>query len=329
MKLRGIDFGPVWTASGTLGFYGEGYPYQHLLYKTLGWCDFRGVTLVAKTVTLEPRKGNMRLNKDGSLPLWPLVPACIVVRPRHMAALNAVGLSNCGAAAHIGDGRWQDMEKPYALSFMSVAETREERMNELRKFVELVLTHLLPSLRVPICLQLNYSCPNTGHAVAELAQEVAEALSIAASLNIPLMPKFNILLPVEVVQRISEHPACDAICVSNTIPWGALPEQIDWKKIFGTDKSPLAHLGGGGLSGKPVFWPLWRWLVHLMQEGGITKKIHAGGGILEPRGVYELSQVHVDSVFLGSVSFLRPDQVRPIIDYAHLVYGYQPVERGK
>jgi len=57
--MRGIDFGPVWGASGVLGFFGEGYWY-HRYWKPFG-LNFSGVTFVAKTTTLKERSGNMPL----------------------------------------------------------------------------------------------------------------------------------------------------------------------------------------------------------------------------------------------------------------------------
>src|SRR3989338_9953988 len=146
MKLRGIDFGCVLDASGTEGFFGEGYPYQ----KALG-INFSGATFVAKTMTMHPRAGNMRMRRDGSLPWWPLKPDCIVVKLWKGAALNAVGLSNPGAEALLNQGQWQEREEPFFLSFMAVGATREERMKELDGFVRMLLWGK-KSFYSPLCL---------------------------------------------------------------------------------------------------------------------------------------------------------------------------------
>ena len=47
MQLRGVDYGPIWAASGALGFFGEGY-WFHTFGPSLD-----KLTFVAKTVTLE------------------------------------------------------------------------------------------------------------------------------------------------------------------------------------------------------------------------------------------------------------------------------------
>ena len=320
MKLRGIDFGCVLDASGTEGFFGEGYPYQKALR-----INFSGATFVAKTMTLRQRAGNMRMQQDGSLFWWPLKPDCIVVKLWKGAALNAVGLSNPGAEALLNQGQWQEREEPFFLSFMAVGATREERMKELDGFVRILL-RVKKSFHAPFGLQINMSCPNVGLHPEVLVEEAAMVLAAASILGIPLMLKFNILLPVEAALEISKRDACDALCVSNIIPWGALPDQIDWAGLFGLKESPLKKYGGGGLSGAPLLPLVKRW-VKSARFAGITKPINAGGGILHPDDVDTLFEAGADSVFVGSVSFLRPWRVRAIIKRARQIYGYKQSEK--
>ncbi len=59
MKLRGVEFGKVFAASGMQGFFGEGYWYHRFL-KPFG-LNFEGITFVAKTTTLNPRAGKIFL----------------------------------------------------------------------------------------------------------------------------------------------------------------------------------------------------------------------------------------------------------------------------
>ncbi|MEK7493788.1 MAG: hypothetical protein AAB630_01390 [Patescibacteria group bacterium] len=317
MVLRGIDFGPVLDASGTRGFFGEGYPY-HEIFSHVG-LDFAGSTFVAKTMTLEPRTGNMRgLRADGTMPWLAFRQSCIVVRPLKGVALNAVGLSNPGAEALFSQKLWQNRTDPFFLSFMSAKETMRERIEELKKFINLFCISLRGFSR-GVGLQLNYSCPNAGVHHDDLVAEVRKGLSIASSLRIPLMPKFNVLFPIEAAAEISKDPACDALCVSNTIPWGQLHARIDWRDLFGASHSPLARFGGGGLSGAPLL-PLTAEWVRNARAQGITKPINAGGGILRPRDVVTLAETGASSVFIGSVAMLRPWRVHRIIKKAHKVF---------
>lgn len=309
MKLRGIDFGHVLGASGVQGFFGEGYWFHEYL-KPFG-LDFEGMTFVAKTTTFESRTGNMELEEDLS-PKHPF-PNCIVIKPFKGVVLNSVGSSGPGAWRLFKEGRWQKREKPFFISFTSVLDRRDKRLKELREFIYVFKVFLSHGFKAPVGLQLNFSCPNVGLHSCELANEVYDSLSIASTLDIPLMPKLNVLFPLEVVKEISEHPHCDALCISNTIPWGKLPDKINWKGLFRSDVSPIAHYdGGGGLSGKPLL-PLVVEYVTQARERGISKPINAGGGILSMKDVYALYDAGADSIFLGSIAMLRPWRVKGII----------------
>lgn len=319
MELRGIPFGSVFDASGVRGFFGEGYWYHRYL-RPLG-LRFDHATFVAKTTTLLPRVGNMPMRSNGVTPIERR-PQCIVVRPFRGVALNAVGLSGPGAQALLGDGRWQRRTEPFFLSFMSVAQTVDERWRELALFVAL-LQPRLREFRAPIGLQINFSCPNVGVHSAALVEEALSALGIASKLGIPLMPKLNILAPVAVAKEISEHPACDALCVSNTIPWGSLPDRIPWRELFSSDESPLAQYGGGGLSGAPLL-PLVAAWVRDARAAGITTPINAGGGILAPRDVDVLHDAGASSVFIGSMAILRGWRIARTIARARYVFALNP-----
>ncbi|MEX1997466.1 MAG: hypothetical protein WEA04_02190 [Candidatus Andersenbacteria bacterium] len=317
MQLRGIRFRPVCNASGGHGFFGEGYPY-HQWWKYAGLtfehCDF-----IAKTTTLDARPGNMPLKHDGITPKeWK--PACIVVRPFQGVVLNAVGLSGPGAAALLADGRWQQRNsEPFFLSFMSVQPKTDDRLAEFKEFVVLLKRHL-PEFSAPVGLEMNFSCPNAGIDPSSLINEVGSALDIAANLNIPLQAKFNATVPVAAVCEVCKHCACDAITMSNTIPWGQLPEQINWHRLFGTPVSPLAHLGGGGLSGWPLTPIICEW-IKTARDHGFFKPIWACGGITSRRAVAQVHQAGARGVQLGVVAMLRPWRMRSIIRYAYELFA--------
>jgi len=314
MRLRDIDFGPVWDASGVRGFFGEGYWYHRWL-KPIG-LSFKGSTFVAKTTTLAPRKGNMELAEDGLSPKRRR-PDCVVVKLRQGAALNAVGLSGPGAEALFADGRWQAREEPFFLSFMAVGDTLSKRLDELNGFMRIFERHRA-EFRAPVGLQINLSCPNTGHDFSEIEHEAVMMLAHAASLGIPLVPKFSVVTPFAIVARAARHQACDAVCVSNTIPWGQVDADLR-NEIFGALESPLAEYGGGGLSGAPLFPIVRAWLLRAAVMG-FPKPINAGGGILSPADARTLLELGAASVFVGSAAFLRPWRVASIIRAAHAAH---------
>jgi len=312
MKLRGIEFGNVIGASGLNGWFGEGYPY-HALLKFLPGFTFLGTTLTAKTATLLARPGNMPLRKDNLTPRE-FIPASIVVRPGAGVVLNAVGLSGPGLAFLLGTGRWQKLDAPFFLSFMSVAGTREERLDELRKAVEMLKTEL-SNFKAPVALQINFSCPNTGHDQEELVKDIHEALKIASVLNIPLVPKISVLIPPDQAAEILRDPNCDALAVSNTIAWADMPQEVQ-KVFFQTNKSPLARFGGGGVSGKYLLPLVVQWLEQF-KKFNVGKPIIAGGGILKKDDVDQLVAAGASAISPGSVVILRPWNLKSIIKRAN------------
>lgn len=304
MILRGIDFGRVWDASGVRNFFGEGYPY-HLPFRPFG-LNFHGSTFVAKTTTLHPRDGNMPMREDGVTPRR-LKPDCIRVRFFKGAALNAVGLSGPGAEALFDEGRWQKRKKPFFLSFMTVEDSRARRLDELNAFMRLADRHL-PDFRAPIGLQLNLSCPNAGrHDGGDDVEEARMMLAHLSGLGIPIVPKFSITTPPETVARIASHPACDAVTVSNTVPWSDIPTDLRME-LFGTDMSPLSHYGGGGLSGAPLLPMVIAWLEEARRIG-FPKPIAGGGGILGTVDGQRVFHAGAAAVCLGSIAMLRPWRV--------------------
>ncbi len=314
MKLHGIDFGPVWGASGVQGFWGEGYPF-HRYYRIMfpGLFTFKNVTFVAKTITLNPNPGNMPLYPDGTTPRE-FRPRCIVANFRAGAMLNAVGLSNLGARFYLDDGRWQARTKPFVLSFMAIGKTRQERMYELRNFISLLKTYL-PNFKASIALQINWSCPNVKHDLRELLAEVLEGLEIASTLDIPTIPKFNALIPPELAVEFSESHLCDAICVSNTVPWGELSDRIDWKGLFESTTSPLAKygFGNGGLSGSPITGIVRDWVARYSELDGRVP-LNVGGGIMSIHDADQLAEWKcAQSIFIGTAAPLRPWRLRSII----------------
>ena len=318
MKLRGIDFGNILGGSGVQGFFGEGY-WFHKLWRPFG-LNFEGMTFVSKTATVIPREGNMPLNRD-----WTpksIFPACIKVRPLEGVMLNSIGLSNPGLKALLDSRKWQKRKSPFLISITSIANNRDERMREFTVMAGMIETRRSSLVRengfsAPIGLQINLSCPNSGENAKVLMDEWARILEAINELipGAPLMPKFSIAsAPIKAILELNSHPACDAICVSNSLPFGW--EGIDWKKVWGTNTSPFAKLGGGGLSGKALRPLVCEWIARV-RDAGFTKPINGGGGILSSKDVDRYRDAGASSVFIGSVAVLRPWRARAIIRQAN------------
>ncbi len=309
MTLRGVPFHNVMNASGARGFFGETNSFQ---WPTAQKPDWTGSTLVAKTTTLEKRAGNMPFKADG-LTAKEARPGCIVVNDNDEVVLNAVGLSGPGVKYLLDDGRWQAMTEPFFVSYMSTLPTATERLEELKQFVAL-LKPRLKEFKSQIGLQINFSCPNVGLHLEDLFNEVEEAFTRANVLGVPLVPKFNILLPPDQAVELLQNSGWDAVCVFNTIPWGQQGETIQWNSLFNSSTSPLSDIGGGGLSGKPTFKLGLAWIKEV-RKLGLTKPIIGGAGILSVDDAKQTFEAGVDAINFGSVAILHPVRVSQIIEY--------------
>jgi len=316
MRLRGINFGSVFVASGALNFFGEGWKH-HKFFKLLPGFNFEGVTFVSKTTTLNYRKGNLDL--DANLQPLSLFPDCVRVYPIKNVVLNSVGLSGPGAEYLFARNVWQKRTEPFLISFMAVASTKEERVGEAKEFAK-ILTRELPNFSAKIGLELNISCPNTSHDPVVLIGDAVDQLRTFIKLGIPIVLKVNVLTPLNAMTQIVNSGMCNAVTVSNTIPWGQLSDEVDWRGIFGSIDSPLKHLGGGGLSGYPLLPIVAEWISGV-RKSGISIPIIGGGGILKKADVDLLHQCGANAIMVGSVAILRPWRVQGIIKRAKQLYG--------
>jgi hypothetical protein len=275
--LRGTNFGSIFCAPGARGFFGEGYPFHHLM-KLLGM-TWDGTGFVSKTIVYPHREGNMPLRRDRLTPKERLIPRSIVVKPISGHVLNAVGLSGPGLEWALASGRWQLLTEPFMISFMSVAGSPDERLAETKLFAER-LADQMPHFKDKVAVQINRACPTSGHTLGEYYAENNEVLDILGMLGVPVVVNYNPTVPGEVMVATANHQYCDAIWIANTIPWG--DQRIDWEAIFGTFDSPIAKrnlpvLGGGGLSG-PACLPHTVDRVLDARRLGVTKPIVAGNG---------------------------------------------------
>ena len=322
MFFRDIEFGNVFNAPGSRGFFDEKY-LHHFALAMLGH-DWSGSTFVAKTTTYYPKEDNLPMKKDGITPKE-IIPRCIYVNPQMFwngHVLNAVGLSGPGAVElfiHPSAKFWYEYTQPFILSFMSISKNLAGRLEELSLYIKLVNKILYlkgsPKIKNPIALHLNFACPNVGLSRREeLVKEVWQSLDIASTLNIPLIPNFNALVPPETIADIANHTACDGFWLSNTIPWGT-PE-IDWEGITGHKTSPLIDRGftSGGLSG-PACLPFVIKQITAARKLGVTKPIIAGNGVQNTISAQKLLDANVDGIALGVINLLRPFMMQEVICY--------------
>ncbi len=330
MELRGQEFGHIAGGSGVQGFFGHGNEYpHHRLLGPLGLLDFTGMTFVAKTVTLEPNKGNLVVEPDGyTVRQWK--QPCIHVSFKmwqERVVLNKVGLTNLGLKATLDLGHWQKRTKPFMISFMSIKSTADERVLELEAAVRVLLAHLV-DFDAPFALQINLSCPNVGVDHSEgFVEEAMRSLTAASRLGIPILLKVDALTPVYSMMIVEGHPAFNGFVTTNAIKLGTLIEGVDWERTIGfkPEDSPLhkvgaAGTGGGGASGDILF-PLVESQVTRLRAAGFRKAIQAGGGVRSVDHVRRLKRAGADSVFIASHAIYEPWNVASTIRGANQVFG--------
>lgn len=330
-----MKFEPCWVGSGTRGFFGEGYWYHKLPFFRW-WLKWVGSTFVAKTVTADKTEGNMPLQGAKKLfqpKEW--FPRCIWFSIRRAITLNSVGLSNPGGQVLLDNGLAESQDEPFQISFMAIKKTKAERLDEARRFRNMLVEKafaLRARDRLKFGLQINMSCPNTGHDPAELMGEALELLDIFAEMRIqfqmPVIVKLNLLAPLEMIEAIAAHEACDCICITNTIPLS------EARKLFPLPRalrkvSPLElrdqKFGAGGISSPAMLTELAAKIIG-MREHGIEIPVNAGGGIRKTDDVDFLVRIAglrrgVDSVSIASAAMVRPRQVIGIIRRANELLG--------
>lgn len=325
MLIGKLDVGHVFCSSGARGFFDEGYWWHHYL-KNLG-LDWTGSTFVAKTVTTDEREGNMPLALDRITPR-DRRPKCIYVTPRSWlmgGAVNAVGLSNAGAEYLLGLNRWQKRTNPFFLSFMAVGDTPAKRLEETKRFIDLLFREK-HNFSTDFGLKLNRSCPNTGHNLIELADETASMVEIAKQIDIDVAVKISAEEAYSMGITLQQM-GCDGIFVSNTFRWDSIPEYVR-QRVFGRTDSPLADLGGGGISGSPLLKYVVTWIKEA-RKLGVTIPIIGGGGILSIRDALKVIDAGADGVSLGSIAFLRPWRIHKIICEVNYHFWGQGIRQTK
>ncbi len=332
MKIKGVEIPRVVYASGAYNFFGpgkgvgHGWWYDDYLKWVLPWLSSsEKAGFIGKTASFFQRDGNMKLGAD----LQPIekFPDCVKFYFLRGIALNSVGLSGPGEEKLYEIGEWQKIDHSFGQSHMSVLETFEQRLAETINSARLLKKHL-PDFLAPIWREENMSCPNTGHDVCSLSEERLYHLEAIhkEDLGIPVIAKLGPEDLVGEMVRIARSGFCDGISFANTLKFGRLPDEIPWKKLFGTDdpdKSPLAKYGGGGLSG----WILGNLICRRIEEFRQYEPdfpVMAGGGInchwnwFSTKKLIDrlVDQGRVNAVVIGTGKVMRPFYLRLTIWYA-------------
>jgi len=258
------------TGSGALGFDGRGWWWEYPL-RWAGVLNPHDFAIVVKTLTLRPRRGNLR---------WYAPWGC--VRLIRGGTVNAVGLTNPGIDWWLR-ACYPRMRR---MGLQIVVSVYPESLAEAQAFAE-----KLRPLQIT-AIELNASCPNVAHCEADAVNHVRTIAQALADTGHPLIVKVGYDQPYVAIAQALEGIA-EAIHAINAVPW---------RLVYPNQPSPLAKLGGGGVSGEPIR-PFVREAIQRLTQAA-TLPIIAGGGIYTLQDLQELWELGARAFSIGTL-FLR------------------------
>lgn len=264
------------VASGALAFDGKGWLHEWP-FRWLGFIDPSLFTVVIKTLTRYPRKGNYR---------WYCPWKCIRFLPniwRPEGTVNAVGLTN------LGFDWWCRKIGPKVNSKkIALVGSIFSQGNDMTELMEMAKDLNRFNL---VALEINVSCPNTKRALSENAQSI-----IRACKSVKMLSRFPLILKLSVLHDIeSILPEIEGIIEAMSI------NSVPWKTIFPCLKSPLAHLGGGGVSGKIAQVYTWNLAQRIVKQSSIPV---IGPSVWDFEDIQRLRNLGAKAISFGSI-FLR------------------------
>jgi dihydroorotate dehydrogenase len=284
--------------STALGLSGRGiFPYTLLpgYRRLLRTVRDTGTAVFTKSATRHPRRGNF-------IPLNPLTWRYIKRLPDG-GMLNAYGLTNAGveAAAPAIKAACDSGLRVIPNFYPEFAKGEATAIRETLEAVEIYQQGVGAAFWA---LELNYSCPN---AAEEIKDNVAQALACTAAVRrqFPdtfLIAKISICHPYEFAQEL-EKLGVGAIHAVNTIPY---------ELVFPLGPpSPLADVGGGGVSGGPAFEAAYRYNVGLRKQ--VKLFLIMGCGVTGMAEVQKYREAGADAVSMCTLALRNPGEAARII----------------
>lgn len=275
------------AASGALAFDGRGWPWDWP-FRWTGLLDPRLFTIVTKTIMPELWKGNLQwrapwrvvkfLSAQGNV----INPVLLLARPNLLAgAVNAVGLTSPGLEIFL-ERDCPVIERAGCKVIISI--TRERGLSCKK------MARRLNGQRNVVGIEYNASCPNTDPVLLQNAEIVARnCYGIKEVSDYPLLLKLSYAQPYIEIAR-SVEGIVEAISI-NSVPWNS---------VYPDKKSPLANLGGGGVSGKIVQQFTWKMVSELSRE---TKIPVIGPSIWEYEDIWRLRMLGASAYHFGTIFF--------------------------
>lgn len=263
------------NGSGALAFDGKGWWWEQPL-RWLGLMDPKKFTVVAKTVTYQPKEGN--------LSMWhPWTCVRTLKEGNKRGATNAIGLTNPGFLTWIQRDYLEAKRMGYKIAASVKADNEKEAGIMAVAMEGLDLAYI----------EINVSCPN----IHEVPQDIPEILKAFAQTKIPIVLKLSIdQVDANFVKATEEY--VEAFHAINTIPWA---------KVFPDKPSPIEkypHKLQGGVSGDFIKEQAFGAVQRLWNM--TDKPIIAGGGISDIKDVIHLHTIGADAFSIGTLFLSRP-----------------------
>jgi dihydroorotate dehydrogenase (NAD+) catalytic subunit len=274
VDLAGIALrNPVLTASGTFGYGSEFAPFLDL--RRIGG-------FVAKSLTLEPRRGNP--------------PPRIAETPSGM--LNAISLENVGVDAFVRE-KLPALPEGVAV-IASIFETEIDRYAEVAK--------RLSGVPRVAGLELNASCPHVKSGGIEFGQNPVVLASLVRAVrraaSVPLLVKLSPnVTDIGEMARVCEAEGADGLSLINSVQ--ALDVDVERRK-------PVLSNVLGGLSG-PAIRPIALRMVYQARRA-VRLPICGVGGIASAEDAVKFLLVGATAVQVGTQNYLDPGVAGAVAD---------------
>lgn len=256
-----------------------------------------GLTIFSKSATRYPRRGNF-------IPWLPWTWKYIKRLP-NLGMLNAYGLTNPGveaAAARIRRSRERGF-KVIPNFYPEFAKGEAAAIADTVAATAIYRQMLGPDFQA---LELNFSCPNSRE---EIRRNVGQVIACVRRLrqeypDLLLIAKLSLVHPLELAEEL-ERLGIAAIHGVNTIPY---------ELVFPPNRfppSPLAAVGGGGVSGGPAFALAREYNARLRQR--VKTFLIMGCGVSNLAQAQEYFALGADAVSLCTLVLRNPREASRII----------------
>ncbi|PIT97463.1 hypothetical protein COT77_01335 [Candidatus Berkelbacteria bacterium CG10_big_fil_rev_8_21_14_0_10_41_12] len=262
-----------------LGTDGQGYFLARLLYALFGWARYTERPLVAKTITLEPRRGNFRW-------YFPFSAVLIWFAWGHgFFKLNRWGWTNEGLDRWVKE-RWPTLRESTRSPIVSIgplnvseAVAMVERLNELN----------LAAIVVSV------GCLNVGARSKDEAVEIV--LEVLKRARHPVIVKFTaeqdyIGIATQIEKVIKETEELEGKTVVFQIT-----NTIHWSNVFPKRRMPFGQ--DWAVSGPPIR-SFGLEAVRKLREAGVKSPIIGGGGITHFEHVKDYLEAGADAVYVST-----------------------------